>query len=193
MISGMIASQSCQLPKMASQVPGAVHPDSRTKQLSRWVKNANLTCDLYFLPFVPPWLERRAAVRPLGRILEGSAVAGGGVPLMVSVIYAHRALPIGGRVIEGEKGHFPTETPLTLLREVKARGPETATVIFLGDGEFDSPELQAELEASAWEYVCRTAKNIQIGVDDEGMSLADWPVTRGQRLFRKDAWFTQAA
>jgi len=25
------------------------------------------------------------------------------------------------------------------------------------------------------------------------MSLADWPVTRGQRLFRKDAWFTQAA
>src|SRR3972149_954765 len=51
MVSGIIASKSCQLPKIASQVPGDVHPDSRTKQLSRWVQNAHITFDLYFLPF----------------------------------------------------------------------------------------------------------------------------------------------
>ena len=65
MISGIIASKSCQLPKIASRVPGSVHPDSRTKQLSRWVQNENITFDLYFLPFVRPLLERLAAVRPL--------------------------------------------------------------------------------------------------------------------------------
>ena len=163
MISGIIASKSCQLPKIASKVPGDVHPDSRAKQLSRWVQNEHITFGLYFLPFVQPLLERLAAVRPLVLIMDGSVVARGCVTLMVSVIYAHRAIPIGWLVIEGAKGHFPTETHLELLRAVRAQIPETARVSFLGDGEFDSPELQAELEASGWEYVCRTAKNIQIG------------------------------
>jgi len=193
MVSGIIASKSCQLPKIASKVPGEVHPDSREKQLSRWVKNANITFGLYFLPFVQPLLERLAAVRPLVLIMDGSAVARGCVTLMVSVIYAHRAIPIGWLVIEGEKGHFPTATHLALVREVKARVPVTATVIFLGDGEFDSPELQAELQAYQWEYACRTAKNIQIGIDHEWMSLADLSVTRGQRVFRKGALFTNTA
>ena len=95
MISGIIGGKSCQLPKIASQVPGEVHPDSRTKQLSRWVQNENVTFDLYFLPFVSPLLERLAAVRPLVLIMDGSAVARGCVTLMVSVIYGHRAIPIG--------------------------------------------------------------------------------------------------
>jgi hypothetical protein len=193
LISGIILSKSCQLPKIASQVPGDVHPDSRVKQMSRWVQNEYITVDLYFLPFVQPLLERLAAVRPLVLIMDGSVVARGCVTLMVSVIYAHRAIPIGWLVIAGAKGHFPTETHLALLREVKALVPETATVIFLGDGEFDSPELQAELEGYAWEYACRTAKNIQIGVEAEWSSLADLPVKRGQRVFRKGVLFTKAA
>jgi hypothetical protein len=154
MISGIIGSKSCQLPKIASRVPGIVHPDSRTKQFSRWVQNDNVTFDLYSrsVPFVGPLLERLAAVRPLVLIMDGSAVARGCVTLMVSVIYGHRAIPIGWLVIEGAKGHFPTETHLALVREVKARVPETATVISrsVGDGEFDSPELQAELDGYHW-------------------------------------------
>jgi hypothetical protein len=193
MISGIIASRSCQLPNIASQVPGDVHPDSREKQLSRWVKNENVTFDLYFLPFVQPVLEGLAAVRPLVLIMDGSTVARGCVTLMVSVIYAHRAIPIGWLVIAGEKGHFPTDTHLSLVRAVKTLVPETATVIFLGDGEFDSPELQTEVADYQWEYVCRTAKNIQIGVDDEWSSLADLNVQRGKRVFRKQALFTKAA
>ena len=193
MISGIIASKSCQLPKIASRAPGGVHPDSRTKQFSRWVQNENITFDLYFLPFVGPLLERLAAARPLVLIMDGSVVARGCVTLMVSVIYAHRAIPIGWLVIAGAKGHFPTETHLTLVREVKARVPATAAVIFLGDGEFDSPELQAELAGYSWQYVCRTAKNILIGLDGDWLSLADLAVTRGQHVFRKNALFTKTA
>src|SRR4030065_133032 len=76
MVSGIIASKSCQLPKIASQVPGDVHPDSRTKQLSRWVQNAHITFDLYFLPFVQPLLERLGAGGPVGVVLGGGG--GGG-------------------------------------------------------------------------------------------------------------------
>lgn len=193
MISGIIASKSCQLPKMASRVPGEVHPDSRAKQMSRWVNNDNITIDLYFLPFVQPLLERLAAIRPLVLIMDGSVVARGCVMLMVSVVYAQRAIPIGWLVVAGEKGHFPTETHLELIRAVKTQIPETATVIFLGDGEFDSPELQAEVAGYAWDYACRTAKNIQVQVNEEWLSLAELGVTHGQRVFRKQVNFTKAA
>jgi hypothetical protein len=193
MITGIILSKSCQLPKIAGKVPGEVHPDSREKQMSRWVQNAHITFGLYFLPFVQPLLERLAAVRPLVLVMDGSAVARGCVTLMVSVLYARRAIPVGWLVIEGAKGHFPTATHLALLREVKTLVPETATVIFLGDGEFDSPELQAELASYEWEYACRTAKNIQIGLDEVWSSLADLQVTPGQRVFRKGVWFTKDA
>ena len=146
-------SKSCQLPKIASKVPGEVHPDSRTKQFSRWVNNEAITFDLYFLPFVEPLLMNLAAIRPLVLVMDGSAVARGCVTLMVSVVYAGRALPIAWLVIAGEKGHFPAETHVTLLREVKACVPETATVVLLGDGEFDSPELQAEADG-LWLGLC---------------------------------------
>lgn len=193
MVSGIVLSQSCQLPKIASKVPGEVHPDSRTKQMSRWVQNEHITFGLYFLPFVQPLLVSLAAVRPLVFIMDGSTVARGCVTLMVSVMYGRRALPIAWQVIEGVKGHFPAATHVALLREVRALVPETTQVLFLGDGEFDSPELLAEVNGYGWAYVCRTAKNIQIGVGDEWLSLADLNVQRGQRAFRKGARFTQAA
>ncbi|MEK7811509.1 MAG: transposase, partial [Pseudomonadota bacterium] len=193
LVSGIVLSKSCQLPKVASKAPGDVHPDSRTKQLGRWVQNEHITFGLYFLPFVQPLLSVLAAARPLVFIMDGSAGARGWVTLMVSLIYAKRAIPIAWLVIEGTKGHFPAETQVALLREVKVLVPETATVVFLGDGEFDSPELQAEADGYGWEYVCRTAKNIQIGVDDEWSSLADLNVQRGKREFRQRALFTNAA
>src|SRR5512136_2791720 len=162
LVSGIVLSKSCQLPKIASKVPGDIHPDSRTKQFSRWVNNEAVTVDLYFLPFVEPLLVSLAAIRPLVLVMDGSAVARGCVTLMVSVLYAGRALPLTWLVIAGEKGHFPAETHVALLREVHTRIPVGATVILLGDGEFDSPELQTEATRYGWDYVCRTAKNIQI-------------------------------
>jgi len=193
MVTGIVLGKSCQLPKIASKIPGEVHPDSRVKQMSRWVQNDGITFGLYFLPFVQPLLTHLAQVRPLAFIMDGSAVARGCVTLMVSLIYGRRAIPIAWLVIEGTKGHFPAETHVALLREVKAMVPETAQVVFLGDGEFDSPELQAEAEGSGWEYVCRTAKNIQIGVDGQWLSLADLNVKRGKREFRQGVLFTHAA
>jgi len=187
-------SKSCQLPKIASKVPGEVHPDSRTKQFSRWVTNEAITFDLYFLPFVEPLLVRLAAIRPLVLVMDGSAVARGCVTLMVSVLYAGRALPVAWLVMTGAKGHFLAETHVALLREVKTRVPDPATVVLLGDGEFDSPELQAEADGYGWAYVCRTAKNIQISAEGAAwLSLEDLGVTRGSRVYRKGVLFTKAA
>lgn len=194
MVSGIVLSKSCHLPKIASKIPGEVHPDSRTKQLSRWVNNEAITVDLYFLPFVDDLLTTLAARRPLVLVMDGSAVARDCVTLMVSVVYAGRALPIAWLVISGQKGHFPTETHVALVQEVQTRIPAAAKVILLGDGEFDSPELQAEAKGYGWDYVCRTAKNIQISPDGETwLSLEELGVTRGERVWRKGVLFTKAA
>ena len=193
MVTGIVLAKSCQLPKLASKIPGDIHPDSQVKQISRWVQNEAITFRLYFLPFVQPLLTNLAQVRPLAFIMDGSAVARGCVTLMVSVIYAGRAIPLAWLVIEGTKGHFPAETHVALARQVQAWVPQTAQVIFLGDGEFDSPELQAELKGYGWEYVCRTAKNIQICVAGKWLSLADLQVPRGKREFRKGVLFTETA
>jgi len=40
--------------------------------------------------------------------------------------------------------------------------PERASVVFLGDGEFDASALQATLDQWGWHYVCRTAKNARL-------------------------------
>ncbi len=194
LVSGIVLSKSCQLPKIASKVAGDVHPDSRTKQFSRWVNNETIIFDLYFLPFIGPLLAKLAATRPLVLAIDGSAVARGCVTLMVSVLYSGRALPIAWLVIAGEKGHFPAETHVTLLREVRPRIPQGATVVLVGDGEFDSPELQAEAGGYGWDYVCRTAKNIQISTNgDTWSSLEELGVTRGSRVFQKGVWFTKKA
>jgi hypothetical protein len=37
--------------------------------------------------------------------------------------------------------------------------PEEVSVVFLGDGEYDSVELQSYLAGLRWDYVCRTAKS----------------------------------
>jgi hypothetical protein len=139
-------------------------------------------------------LVKLAAIRPLVLVMDGSTVARGCVTLMVSVLYAGRALPVAWLVIAGEKGHFPAETHVRLLREVHQRIPHGATVMLLGDGEFDSPALQAEAAGYGWEYVCRTAKNIQIRADGETWSrVEDLGVTRGSRVFRKGVQFTKQA
>ncbi len=41
-------------------------------------------------------------------------------------------------------------------------------VIFLGDGEFDGPELLADVREAGWHFVCRTARNVLL-------CEADWP------------------
>jgi len=193
LITGIVLSKSSQLPKIAAKVPGPIQDDSQIKHFSRWMQNEGITAELYFLPFVLPLLTVLARQRPLVFIMDGSAVGRGCVALMMSLLYHGRALPIGWVVVEGTKGHFPEDTHVALLRAVQALVPPRATVVFLGDGEFDGTDLQATLDSFGWQYACRTAKNIQIQFQGQELSLEDLGVTVGKRVFRKGVLFTQDA
>jgi hypothetical protein len=51
LISGLVGSQSTQLPKIAAHVPDGAKPESRVKRLARWVGNTTITEDVYFVPY----------------------------------------------------------------------------------------------------------------------------------------------
>jgi hypothetical protein len=159
LISGIVASKSTHLPKIATKVPERAKPESRAKRFARWVKNAEITVEHYFVPYAEVLLAH-LALQTLVLIIDGSAVGRGCVALMAHVVYKGRALPLAWVVRRGTKGHFPETLHLTLMAQVHALIPPGASVVVLGDGEFDGTDLQRMLQEVGWSYVCRTGSNV---------------------------------
>jgi len=181
LISGIVGSKRTNLPLIASHVPDGMHPDSRTKRFSRWINNPDVDAAVYFLPFAEPLL-RSLASRPLALIMDGSTVGRGCLTLMVSVVYQRRALPIAWLVIKGRKGHFPEDTHIALLEQVRPLIPAGAQVVFLGDGEFDGVNLQDTIDGYGWRYVNRTAKNIVLCGAGEEFNFESVAVQAGELI-----------
>jgi hypothetical protein len=190
MISGIVGGKSVNLSSIAGKVPDGTKRESRVKKFHRWIKNERIEAQLYFLPFAVELLKALAAHRPLLLAIDGSEVGRQCITLMVSVIYKKRALPIAWIVVEGTKGHFPEDTHLQLVEQVYQIIPDGAEIIFLGDGEFDGIELQATLDTYGWEYVCRTAKNAQLGADGEHFAFEEVGVRPGECLDVPEVTFT---
>jgi hypothetical protein len=166
LICGIVGAQHTQLPKIASKAPSnGAKLTSRIKGFSRWLENKRVTYQTYFLPFAQAVLESLAD-QPLVLVMDGSVVGRGCITLLLSVLYQRRALPLCWIVVKGAKGHFPQDSHCALVAQIQPFVPEGASVIFLGDGEFDGTELQATLQGYGWHYVCRTAGNILIWSGD---------------------------
>lgn len=192
LVSGIVGSRRTNLPAIAQHAPDKTKRASRVKRFSRWVDNAGIEFDTYFLPFAEAILAYLAAW-PLVLVMDGSVVGRGCVMLMLSVVYQHRALPIAWTVIHGRKGHFPEDTHLALVKQVQAWLPEAAQVLFLGDGEFDGTHLQATLDAWGWHYACRTAKNAVLSIAGAEFACQDLTVQRGEVWGISQVAFTQQA
>ena len=66
LMSGIVASKSTQLPKIATQVPDGTKPESRVKRFARWLRNDHDQLRRsYFLPYADILLEQ-LALRTLG-------------------------------------------------------------------------------------------------------------------------------
>ena len=76
---------------------------------------------------------------------------------MMSVLYRNRALPLCWQVIKAKKGHCAQEAHRELLAKAKALVPLGRAVVFLGDGEFDGPDLLADAQAAGWHFVINSS------------------------------------
>src|SRR2546430_550895 len=156
LISGIVGSKSTQLPTIATKVPDGIKPESRVKRFARWLDNANILEEAYFLPYADLLLSH-LALQTLVLVMDGSVVGRGCNALMIHVLYKGRALPLAWRVRQGPKGHFPEDLHIALVELMSACIPAGTQVVFLGDGEFDGTALQATLNEAGWSYACRTA------------------------------------
>lgn len=190
LISGIVGAQHTHLDKVAAKVPLQAKLSSRTKRFVRWLANDTISPAIFFLPFAKA-LIRSLAHRTLVFIMDGSCVGRGCLTLMLSVVYRGRALPIAWLVVRGRKGHFPEDAHLALLHQLLPLVPPSASVVFLGDGEFDSILLQQTLTAAGWQYVCRTARHLPLCCGEEWLTCAELAVARGDVVGVSDVGLTR--
>jgi hypothetical protein len=192
LICGIVGAKHTHLPKIADQAPSAgAKRESRITRFERWVNNRTITYDTFFLPHARALLAALAA-QPLALVMDGSSVGRGCVALLVNVVYYGRALPIAWVVVKGKKGHFPEATHCALIDLVQKLIPLGATVIFLGDGEFDGTDLQATITGYGWQYVCRTATSTLIWSGNARIHFGDLGVVRDDAVAILDAAVTAA-
>jgi hypothetical protein len=190
MICGLTGGKQAHLPTIADHAPaGRASQESLIARFTRFVKNDRHTVDGWFLP-VAEALLKTLATQPIQLVMDGSVAGRGCLALMLSVVYHGRALPLCWVLVSAPKGQFPEATDRALLAQVQAIMPAQAQVTLLGDGEFDGIDLQADLSATGWHYVCRTAANILVRAYGVQFHVADLNPVRGQLLGVTPAWMT---
>ena len=103
--------------------------------------------------------------------MDGSVVGRGCLALMLHVVYKGRALPLAWRVRHSPKGHGPEALHIAMVELMSTVIPAGATVVFLGDGEFDGTALQDTLSEMGWSSVCRTAMSTTATWEGESFRL----------------------
>jgi hypothetical protein len=190
LICGLIGGRHAHLPTIADHAPshGATQ-ESLIKRFRRFLQHEAQTVEAWFLPVAQALLQALAR-QPIRVVMDGSVVGRGCLALMVSVVYHGRALPLCWVVVAAPKGHFPEATHRALLAQVQHLMPPEATVIFLGDGEFDGIDLQADLRRLGWQYVCRTAANIALMAEGVQFPVGAVAPQPGEALAVTPAWMT---
>lgn len=190
LICGLTGGKHAHLPTIADHAPSnGAKQESVIERFRRFLKHEHQSVDGWFLP-VAEQLLTTLAKQPLQLVIDGSVVGRGCIALMLSVVYHGRALPLCWLVVRGAKGHFPEELHRQLLAQVRAIVPQEASVVFLGDGEFDGVGLQADLRELGWSYVCRTASNILLSACGVHFCVGDLGPQRGEQLAVTPAWMT---
>jgi hypothetical protein len=97
---------------------------------------------------------------------------------MLSIVIGNRSIPVFWVVRKGKKIHFPTqmhtdlvEKGIKALQEIAASPAIAATFCLLGDGEFDSVDLQILCRDTLHiDYVLRTSSDAVLY--DEGDKIS---------------------
>jgi hypothetical protein len=106
-----------------------------------------------------------------------------------------RALPLAWLVRHGKKGHFSADLHIALVGQVQELIPLGASVVLLGDGEFDGTDLQHTLEEAGWSYVCRTGCHVTASWEGEPFRLdtLGWCIKPGRLIALQKVLFTREA
>ena len=193
MVSGIVMSKKAQLSEMGCEIPSQAKDKSLEMRMRRWVKHPKLEAELIYLPFAVQILQVLAH-KPLTLVMDASAVGRSCQVLMVGVVYKKRALPLVWLIYRGKKGHTNADRHIAVLEMLQPLIPAGASVVLLGDAEYDNTDMLLWLEAqTGWQYVLRTAPQIYVHSELGVHPIADIPLQKEQVLQYHQIGFTQAA
>jgi Transposase DDE domain len=186
LVSGMITKKSCHLNALGSGIVEDINDASRETSAKRFVENGHTTYKVHFLPYLMVLLQsiigkmsnirqKNGTNHGLVFVMDGSQMGSKHVALMLCLVYQKRAIPICWVVRKGKKGHFPAEMHVALVQKaadilrpllkncpafVNKEHHAAMPITLLGDGEFDSVDLQTICRTTLkWNYVFRTASD----------------------------------
>ena len=194
-ITGLLRSRNGQLSQIGRKVQYDHQKPSLEMRFRRFVCNPNIEVAQLYQPLVRQLLAAVGTDDPLVLMVDTTQMGGKCLCLMVSLYYKNRALPLDWLVVKGKKGHLSQELQLSLFKRVKALLPAQASVVLLGDAEFDGCEVIKWLQTdTSWQYVFRTQDNIHVGYQGQRHSLKEWllelEIQPLMETFLKDVTFT---
>ena len=161
LIQACVHNGHCRLESLSESTEAyqAQKKSSLLQQSKRWLSNKWTDWQGFFLPFARHFLQSLASKGELVFIIDGSQTGHANTTLMVSVLCRGFAIPVAWVVKKGEKGHFPEEMHLDLLRMIAPICPSECHIVLLGDGEFDGQALCQWCVDKAWTFVVRTSSD----------------------------------
>ena len=171
--------------KIGEGLEEEIDVESRVKKVKRFLKSKYTDYQCFFMPLIRSFLSGISPTSRLFLTIDGSLVGKDCMALMVSVVHGKRAIPLAWLVRKQKKGHMSVEAHLKVLHLVsELLPPGVEEVILLGDGEFDSVDLQMFATVQGWKYVLRTAKNALIETcEEEIFHLGDCYPNEGEDNF----------
>jgi hypothetical protein len=155
MMIGVFLSRSVQLHRIAVKIPWP-HAVllSGVRRLQRFVDNRWVQVRDWYAP-----VARQARTGEVRLIMDATQVSGRWQWLTVSVAFQHRAIPLAWTWLRGPRGHSSAQVQLALLRYVQGLLPTNPRVLLVADTEFESGEVQHQLQTWHWHYVLRQKPN----------------------------------
>jgi len=189
----VIKKGESSLQKIGEGLEEDIDIESKVKKVKRFLKSKYTDYQSFFLPFIVSFLSGLDSVPRLFIVIDGSVVGNGCMALMVSLVHGKRSIPIAWLVRKQKKGHMSVALHLDVLRQVATLLPSFPEIVLLGDGEFDSVELQEFACRQGWKYVLRTAKNTLIETQNgEKLHLgACYPESTQDHFWLPDIYFSE--
>jgi Transposase DDE domain len=163
LMGGIMLSKSVHLSHIALKIEGHAKEPSVTRRLERLLANPAVRVREWYAPIACAWLQSQARTTGEVRlILDSTKVSFAHQQVMVALAFQRRAIPIVWSWRVGAKGHSSARFQIALLAYIRSLLPSDVRVLLVGDSEFESGELQAQLEMWGWRYVLRQKPNNQV-------------------------------
>lgn len=198
----MLYSKSSHLSHISKGLPQNIKAASRETHAKRFLENNHTDFKVHYLPFLRSFILKTLQNKvkdgkklDINLVIDGSVMNSQHIALMVSMVVGKRAIPICWVVKKGKKGHFDTQMHLAvieqtadifkgILSKLPADIHKNSKITLLGDGEFDSVDLQQLCRQELnWDYVFRTSSDCLLYENDDVFQPKQLCVDKGETFF----------